>query len=280
VSEAEIKAAYAAGQAGISAGYAAASASSLIQMNLPMHLSRSWLINLLSQRYDAGGATQLAIAQSALQPLDNQVCTSFATSATSYQIQGAFVIVEYGNAGVLETAFVDYPFGGSSFVVNAGQVKVSCPTPRALLPNTAPPRYGAYISETFVRDSSPSNPPTLTIVSTLQPAVGVVVHYPVPPRAIGYRLFNGNIGSPVGVSFTVNEEAFVGGFQVSFTTDSNVDSLNGNAGAISLYGAQQVTVGNNESFRPLHPAATSIGIANNSATVAANIVVQWALDLG
>lgn len=292
--ERALHAAFKRGQVGFRGTPQSLQGAQLIQVEMPYaHQARDWVITLLSIR-NGGGAAQVADV-----PLDNQVSTFLSSSGVGnspsgapWGLTGIYLLVEWGTMNAREQAFVQYPYGGGSFMVHAASVRVSLPSGLVNpVSGAAAPMLGGFMSA-GVR--SQSNIPPTVVAGTAELLVAEDVGVPrvfyAPPRAVGYRLYT--TVDPDSLTpqtyFRVEEVRWLSGAPLGTIIDATNESLySGESNTLEVNGGQASQRATRAAANWRHLAPTSVGVQVTAATgdgsappEGLDVGVEWILDLG
>lgn len=248
-------------------------AQPFFQMQVPAHMSRTWLVNILSLQ--STGKLNSGV------DLGNQTIKGSqgprTAASTYYNGDPLRLRLEYGTGDAMETCLLDYPFSGGTF-------EMTCSTARMFLVNPFPPGapinatgqnnfyqavVGAFISAKGLSRGKCLMQPTFTYSPTSIADQGGV-SIAIPNRAVGYRLFTDASGA--GNDLAVSQALYDG-------TVVRVDAPTQN----QLY-PYPFPLGQGNAageWYPLDPKATRIDIDNNDGAGQTWVItVQFVLDIG
>lgn len=242
-------------------GYAqqwALRADGILTAQLPSWMARSWTITLGSFRYTGGPL-------SAIPPVtSNDPGTNNADTQTS---QRTFARIDWGVDSGRETAYVDWPWGGCTFQVQAALVRVTQIGVTARN-NTRLPLLNAFMAPVpNARGAIGQLGPTYTYGPIAQ-ALGTTVVYPIPPRASAYRIIPDTAAS-AQLALIVNQ--MYGGVAFTGPLDWNSESITYAETNIHTWPQRAL-------FVPLHPEMAAIQITTPGSGFGGWI--QYLLDLG
>jgi hypothetical protein len=150
---------------------------SVLTVDLPGWMARTWTLNLLSMRYTSGVLVPP-------HPPDTQV-----------QGNDAFARLDYGVSGAMEVVRFDYPKRGMTMQFHAATFRLYIDLQQAGFaggqPVAFPPLVGGFVSPTTRGNSMGDNYNTVTLteneVVAIAPA-GSTTFFTVPARARAYRI--------------------------------------------------------------------------------------------
>lgn len=244
--EASLRSAFARGQPGFAGLMSRFSGQVLINVALLEDWdARDFVVTLKSLTYGEKNPAD-AVGLVAGVPPDNQIGTFQFVSGgagtpaeqSSYDILGLYMRVSWGSGNMRETAYVSYPYGGGSFQLHAGAVRIELPQGfDATAPlNQGIPTIGGFVSEG--RRSEAHRPPTLIVnqrwLSEVTSLVGRT--YFAPPRAVGYRLWTSEDPDQNAGCRIVVEQAFwgAGAPGASSRDASNATVFRGNSNELDV----------------------------------------------
>lgn len=234
----------------------------LVQLQLEPPYAIPWRVTLAGQRVAPDQGPLVAGT-----PPDNQVNVN----------QGAQAFITWGNS-IDESALIDWPWGGCTFVVHGRQCNVSMANAPALYTATnIKATFGAFATPAMGHAGGgpvERSGPRLTTPETAV-AVGGFERIAVPRRAVGYRLISTLGPSVTGVSpstgynAATQQEDFLGTV-VQFDYD----------GAFGLGDICSPSAASR--WWPLHPACEMVRVTPNAGNAAGTSIValQFMLDLG
>lgn len=251
-----------------------------------------WLVTLDAQTFQSGSVAPVG-------PINNSVQTAFtsptntapgappeALLAGGYNLGGLYVRVYWGLGHAAERAYVDYPFGGTTFQLSGAFVRVEFPPGLSIVASANVPNYGGFVAP-CVAGRNLTRPPTLTSSSQIIGG-GAAISYPIPPRARGYRLYFGAappVGTGTNLPLQITQGAFQGFVQPVTFDDDSAWAFQGRSaqnrqaqGLGSLDGSFNAQ---DTSYQDLDPRAEYVTVTNpaNAGAVNVNVGVVWQLDL-
>lgn len=227
-------------------------AGNMLYAQIPSWATRSWSINLCSMQFQSGTLNPALVNV----PPANQVDTFNG----QYQAR-----INWGVDGSLDTAIVDWPWGGCTICVQAAQVRVDV---LANFPSDPVPILSGFLAPV---------PPVQTAVTapTFTPpsafiALSTSFRFNIPARASAYRVsVRGSTTPPVGATLVLTEE-------VSVATVVKFDGTFPEVAGVGSAFSQQ----NQAGYIPLVKEAEYVRVNNTSATIGQSVAITFLLDMG
>lgn len=222
----------------------------LAEINLPQQHARTWAVLLKALRFASG---TLVVGPPPDTQIDQGLCK---------------VRLEWGVAGAMEEASVDYPWAGGTFSIHAATVRVYGPLD-VVRQNNVQTQFAAFITPGANRDNSNMNPSFTTGTLPITGPGGQAT-FDIPPRARTYLPFITDV------------------LQTGDATGAKVDQIwqgNGNIVKNDAANLSSVSVGGSNQpgalpGYPLHPRATGIQLTANVTVATRNWGIIFFLDLG
>ncbi len=225
-------------------------AGNLLYVNMSPWAARQWTINLCRMRF-AGGPLPFAG-----QPPDNQVDTS-----PRYRAR-----ILWGVDGALDTALVDYPWGGCTIGVTAAMLQVD-----------------------ILADVVPVGTAAPQLAGFLTPSANVITTVTAP-------LYTVDVAVPANTQVTVNLPARCSGYRVTYF-QAPLSAINvfsflevDNTGALvqddgfspGVVGVERSadSQSNRSGYIVTHPRAVALAVLNTSLGAINRVTFSFLLDLG
>jgi hypothetical protein len=236
--------AWARGRLGFMQDLATAQGNQVLSVEDEEYNARSWTVTMVAHRYQRG-------IVSATLPPDNQTGNS-----------NVKFVIEWGVAGAMDRAVVDYPWAGISFSVAAASIRIAIP-PTAVGFNPIVPMIGGFLTPKFsAHDTDAQRGPCFTAVQTV--VASATNLFAIPARARSYRMYL------VGDQGTANGDQFV----LQQATGAGVALVLDQSAAIAPQ-----TLQDRWGAFPLAAVSQIVSVTNNGATNA-GVALEFLLDMG
>jgi hypothetical protein len=224
---------------------------SLIAVDVPPWMARTWCITLGSFKYARGPIPIVG------QPPDNQTQANQTLRAR----------VQWGVQGSYDIAVVDYFARGCCFQVQAASIRVSLFSEGGFTNALAVPTLSGFVTP-YPRFAVVDVAPTFTAGISIIAAAGGTRLIPIPSRATAYRWFISQ-GAPGPGQVSLDQVQENGASTVQF--DASIPQ--------AAPDPEQLQ-GNRQGYMPLNNLAQFVRIVNNDPAQSVTMGVSFLLDLG